>query len=519
VIRGPGATLWGSNAVNGVINITTKNARDTQGLYVETGAGHEERLSLGARYGGRVGEGTYYRVFGKYFDRDATFGVDRQSPDDWQNAHMGFRVDRDAGTAVLTFQGDIYRGTVGQVAPAVTIIGRPGPGGPLQVHVSGGNLLGRWRRPLSERSDLQLRVYYDRTDRDDPVFTDALDTFDSDFQHRVGLASRHEVTWGANYRLTANRNEGRGLFAVEPARARDHLVAGFIQDQVRILDSLRVTAGTKLEHNTFSGVELQPSGRVAWNVFSSHTLWGAVSRAVRVPTRLERDVAIDVTDPLGNPLVRLLGNDAFDSERLLAYEAGYRWQTLTSLSVDLAAFHNRYDGLASLEVGDPFPDPANPARTIIPLRNENLTGGRARGLEALVTFAPLPAWRLSASYAHVDLSLDAGGADVNRGTFLEGSSPRHQLGLRSFLDLPARFRFDAQFRHATAIRHIPQIVSGEGLPGYSELDLHLAWDGWKQLELSLVGQNLLHDHHLEFGQPGARGEIQRGIYGKVAWGF
>jgi iron complex outermembrane receptor protein len=215
---------------------------------------------------------------------------------------------------------------------------------------------------------------------------------------------------------------------------------------------LRVTGGTKLEHNTFSGVELQPRGRVAWDVVSNHTLWGAVSRAVRVPTRLERDVAINVTDPLGNPLVRLLGNDAFDSERLLAYEAGYRWQTLESLSVDRAAFHNVYDGLASLEVGDPFPDPANPARTIIPLRNQNLTGGRARGIEALVTYSPLPPWRVSASYAHMDLSLDPEGSDLNRGAFLEGSSPRHQFGLRSFLDLPARFRLDTQFRHVTGFR-------------------------------------------------------------------
>jgi iron complex outermembrane receptor protein len=518
VIRGPGATLWGSNAVNGVINITTKNARDTQGFYTKTSVGAEERASVAARYGGRVGDGVYYRIFGKYFDRDSTFAVDRQSEDDWQAGHMGFRLDGGGSRDALTVQGDVYRGTVGQLAPAVTVIGRPGPAGRLQVRASGGNLLGRWKRTLSDGSDLQLRVYYDRTDRNDPSFTDQLDTLDSDFQHRIGLASRHEVTWGFNYRLTANRNTGKGIFNVEPAFVRDHVFSGFIQDQVQLSDSVRVTGGTKLEHNTFAGAELQPSGRVAWDVASDHTVWGAVSRAVRVPTRLERDIAIDVTNPLVNPVVRLVGNDAFDAERLVAFEAGYRWQTLQSLSLDVAAFQNQYDGLASLEVGEPFLDRvAN--RTIVPLRNQNLTGGHARGVEGGVTYLPLSRWRLALNYTYTDLHLEAEGADLNRGRFLAGATPRHQVGLRSFVDLPARMQLDAQIRGVTAIRQLPPIVSGEGLPGYAELDLRLAWDGWKQLELSVVGQNLLHHHHVEFGPPDARGEIERGVYGAIAWGF
>jgi iron complex outermembrane receptor protein len=519
VIRGPGATLWGSNAVNGVINITTKDAQDTQGLYVETSAGNEERVSVSARFGGQIGRGTYYRVFGKYLERDSTFAVDLTNSDDWNTGHAGFRIDRHAGMRdFVTVQGDIYRGTVGQLAPAVTVIGRPGPAGPLRVHVNGGNVLTRWRRNLSQDADVQLRVYYDRTDRDDPSFTDALDTLDSDFQHRLRVGSRQEVTWGANYRFAANENVGRGIFAVEPARSRDHLLSGFIQDQIRIFDSLRVTGGTKLEHNSFSGVEFQPSGRIAWDPSSSHTLWGAVSRAVRVPTRLERDVTIDVSDPNGNPVVRLLGNRAFDSERLLAVEAGYRWQPVQSLSVDLAVFDNRYRGLASLEVGEPFLDAAA-SRTIVPLRNENLTAGRARGVEALVTYSPLPPWRLSASYSHLHLHLDPEGADLNRGEFLEGSTPRNQLGVRSSLDLPARLQFDAQFRHVSSIRRMPPLVTGEGLPEYSELDVRLAWEPWRQLEVSLVGQNLLHNHHVEFGPPTGRGAIQRGAYAKVAWGF
>jgi iron complex outermembrane receptor protein len=263
---------------------------------------------------------------------------------------------------------------------------------------------------------------------------------------------------------------------------------------------------------------VQPSGRVAWNPWPRHMVWGAVSRAVRVPTRFERDIAIDVTNPAGNPVVRLLGNREFDSEQLLAYEAGYRWQALRTVSVDTAAFHNRYEGLTSLELGAPFADPGA-GRTIIPLQNQNLTDGRARGIEALVTYAPVVPLRLTASYSHLDLRLDPRGADLNRGRFLAGSTPRHQFGLRSYLDLPARFQFDVMFRRLSAIEQIPQIVTGQGLAGYAELDVRLAWDGWRRIEISLVGQNLLHDHHAEFGEPAARGEIQRGVYGKVAWGF
>jgi iron complex outermembrane receptor protein len=519
VIRGPGATLWGSNAVNGVINITTKHARDTQGTYAEMSAGTEERVSAAARYGGRVGDGAYYRVFARYFDRGATFGPTPASPDDWQAAHAGFRSDWDlTGRDTLTVQGDIYRGDVGRLSPSVIVIGRPGPAGRLRVAVGGGNMLARWRRSMSSDSDLQFRVYYDRTHRDDPSYTDDLNTVDLDFQHRFTPGSRHEVTWSGTYRVTGNQNESGGIFAVQPAYSRDHLVSGFIQDQVRVVDTLRLTVGTKLEHNDFSGFEVQPSARAAWDLVPGHTVWGAVSRAVRVPTRFERDIAIDVTDPAANPLIRLLGNPEFDSERLIAYEGGHRWQPSNGLAWDTAVFHNRYEGLASLELGDPFLDPTS-RRTIVPLGAENLTGGIANGIETFATYAPIPPLRVSASYSYLDLRLDPAGADLNRGRFLEGSTPRHQFGLRSSTDLPGRFRLDALFRRVAAIRQIPLIVSGEGLPGYSSLDLRVAWDGWRQMEVALVGQNLLQSRHLEFGPPESRGEVQRGVYAKVAWGF
>jgi iron complex outermembrane receptor protein len=519
VIRGPGATLWGSNAVDGVINITTKSARDTQGLYLETSTGTEEHGSVGARFGGRIGDRGYYRVFGKYFDRDATFNTNRVSSDDWNTGHLGFRSDWQAGERdTLTVQGDAYRAEIGRLSPSVVVTGRPGPAGPLRVVAGGGNVLARWRHKTARGSEIEARVYYDRTHRNDPSFVDDLDTVDVDLQDRFAPTPRHEVTWSLNYRSTANRNRGRGVFAVDPPSSNDQLAGGFIQDQIQLLKSIRVTVGTKLEHNDFSGAELQPSGRFAWSLPSNQTLWAAVSRAVRVPTRLERDIAIDVTNPQGNPVVRLLGNPGFDAEQLLAYEAGYRWQALKSLSVDVALFLDRYRGLAALERGSPVFDAAI-TRTVIPVRNQNLNSGRGLGGEAFVTYAVLARSRVSASYSNLDMDVRAGGMDINRGVFLDGSTPRHQFGLRSSTDLPRQFQADVLFRHIGSLRRLPSIVTGEGIPAYSELDLRLAWNGLKKAEIALVGQNLLHSHHPEFGAPDARGEIERGAYVRIAWGF
>jgi iron complex outermembrane recepter protein len=262
---------------------------------------------------------------------------------------------------------------------------------------------------------------------------------------------------------------------------RDELVSGFVQHQIQPHDSFRLTTGTKLEHNDFSGAELQPSIRASWKPAPAYALWGAVSRATRTPTRVERDIAIDVTST-----IRLAGNEAFDAERLVAFEGGYRWQRSTSVLVDVAAYHNRYRGLASLEFAPPV---TSGGRTITPIVNENLTDGHARGFEATASVAPVPWWRLTATSAGTWLDLTTHGLDLNRGRFLDGATPRHQLGVRSLLDIGTDWEVDACFRHLTSIRRLPAIANGG--PGPAA--------------------------YAEFGSPATRAEVQRGAYASITW--
>ena len=516
VIRGPGAALWGSNAVNGVINITTRSARDTHGFFAQGSVGSFDRDSLALRYGAETDGGVNYRIFGKYLDRGETAHPSTTEDDAWQLAHLGFRTDwDDSARDSFTVQGDAYTGTEGQLLPTISVIGRPGPTGSLDADMSGGNLLARWRRSYDDSSDMQLRAYYDYTNRDDPSFKDTLHTFDLDFQRRFTAYSRHEILWGAAYRVTANRNEPGLIWALEPEDSTDQLFSGFIQDQISF-SALRLTLGTKLEHNDFSGFEVQPSVRVAWMPRGNQTLWSAISRAVRVPTRFERDVRVDATDPAGNPVFRLQGNDQFASEELIAYEAGYRWQPLEVLSLDLALFYNDYDELAAVELGTIFVDPVT-GQTIIPVESQNKMHGHTTGAELQVEWQPIDGWRLSANYSYIDMDLTPEGLDLNRNERLEGSTPRNLAGLRSLLSLGDRFELDAQLRYQSRILTTPLTLAGEGVDAYTELDLRVGWRVSDQWTFSLMGQNLLHDEHPEFGPLDARGNLERAVYLKAEW--
>ena len=517
VIRGPGAALWGSNAVNGVINIISKSAEATQGGWAEVGGGSEERARVAAQYGGETGDQMYYRVFAKYQDHAPEDYPAGAGSDGWDLSHVGFRTDWKAGSSdAFTFQGDAYEGRIGEVIPAVNVIGQPGPTPPLVVGVGGGNVLAHWQHTMSETSDYEVRFYYDYTHRNDPTFTDDLATLDLDFLEHLSPGRDQTITWGFTARTMDDIVHGKGRVSLNPADRRANLGSGFVQDEVALPHDVRLTLGTKLEHNDFSGFEVQPSVRAAWDLSDTRTLWGAVSRAVRVPTRIEQDEDIVISNPAASEVAVLLGNRSFRAEQVLAFELGYRWRPLADLSLDLAAFRNRYTGLASFELGTPFLDAAT-GQIILPVYTENRIDGHATGLEGLAQYSPVDWWRLSVNYSYMQMSLTPLGQDLNRNRFYAGSTPRNQVGVQSYFDLPHNVEVYGGLRVLSAIETLPEIVNGTGDPGYQELDLNVIWHATQRLTLSLAGQSLLHSSHVEFGAPYERSAIDRSVFGRMKW--
>jgi len=509
VIRGPGGSLWGANAVNGVISIITKSAEETQGGFARAGAGNEERALLAARYGGRLGNGMFYRMYGKYADREAQFHSDGQDFDAWHMAQGGFRADGSLGArGTLTVQGDAYssrngvRTTISSFTPPYrfTVI--------EDADVSGGNLLGRFTHATDAGSEIRLQAYYDRTHRREPQFREDRDTVDLDLQGHFSPASRHDVTWGLGYRWTAGETTGVPTVFFSPPRRSDNLFSAFLQDQFAPSDRFRVTLGTKLEHNDYSGVEVQPNLRLAYLPASNQVFWAAASRAVRTPSRVEHDLsAASALSPSSPTFVLVAGNERFVSEKVLAYEVGYRLQATPQLSFDLAAFHDRYRDLLSLEAEAPFQEAG---RQVFPLAIRNGTGGRGSGFE-LATDAVVTSTlkvRSSYSYLALDLAPKRGSSDTTTGPSAEGSSPQQQVALAAYLDLPRNLELDAMARY---VDRIP----AQRTEDYFNLDLRMAWRPIPRLEISVLGQGLLQDHHAEFGTV----EIERAILGHVSWRF
>lgn len=489
VIRGPGAALWGANAVNGVINIITKSARATQGGLAKLGAGNEDRFAA-FRYGGALGEHSAYRAYAKYRSIDAlAFAAGGSAEDPLRTLQGGFRVDGDRGERdAYTLQGDVYRGASGLFQHEDT-------------RMNGGNLLGRWSRRYSASSRLDLRAYWDRTFRRVPgQFEEHRDTWDLDFQHALAIASRHEVVWGLGYRVSSDETENTPVIAWDPAQRTQTLFSAFAQDEIALVaDRLRLTVGAKFEVPEYTGLEVQPSIRLAWTPNEHRTLWGAVSRAVRSPTRIDEDSRF-----LFGPVVFVQGSRDFESEEVIAYEAGYRILPRSDMSLDLATFYNVYDHLRSQEPpagGAPFP---------ITLANK--LNATTYGAEAQLNVQAAPWWRIYGAYTyfHKRLTLDPGSRDRTGGVS-EGDDPEHRFAIRSYVDLPRGVELDAWLRYVDSLPN-------PFIPSYTELDLRLGWRPSDRLELSIVGQNLLHERHAEFFTARPE-EVQRSIYGRTVWRF
>jgi iron complex outermembrane receptor protein len=366
--------------------------------------------------------------------------------------------------------------------------------------VDGGNVIGRWSHSFSDRSDLKLQLYYDRTHRNVPnTFAETLDTYDVDFQHRFPLGNRQDIVWGFGYRLNKDNVTNSAGLAFLPPRVSRQAFSGFVQDEITVVkDRLHLTIGTKIEHNAFTGFEYEPSGRLAWKLSRRQTIWGAISRAVRTPSRIDRELFAP-----GSPPFLLAGGPGFVSEELSAYELGYRTQASERFSLSLATFYNVYDNLRSVERQNPSAS--------FPLVIANGLKGESYGAELTGDYRITDQLRFKAGYTEMRIHIrpGPGSTDTSRGSG-ESHDPNRQIFLRPSVDFPRHVEFDAAFRFVGSI-------ANQTLPAYSELDMRWSWQPNPRLEFSIVGQNLLHDRHAEFGSPNARREIERSVYGKVLW--
>jgi iron complex outermembrane recepter protein len=525
VISGPGGTLWGANAVNGVINITSKSAKDTQGLYLESGGGSGTQDFAAVRYGGTLASNVYYRVYGKYFDQDAeVFSSGDSAHDSWNRGQGGFRIDSYASPDNhLTVQGDFFEGDTDVASGAEGTTG-------------GGNLLTRWTHTFQDDNDLTLQMYYDQTHLAAPfpeapalaafppyfpaspaipgaVLTENLDTVDIDFQDRFGWGSWQHFVWGLGYRFTHDAVHNVPTVAFLPATLDQNLYSGFLQDEIKPFEKLILTGGTKIEHNDFTGFEFEPSGRLQYNLAEHQIVWIAISKAVRTPSRYDEDLFEPA--PGYTYLFRQVGDPNFRSETVIAYELGYRAQITPKVSGSLSGFYNVYDHLRSTSDTISLTAPS-----LITTYFENNLEAHTYGFEFSANYQAQSWWRLHAGYDLLkeDIFLQPGTTDLNEG-LNETADPQQQVMLRSSMDLPYRIEFDVDGRWIDTLHNNSGSTPGT-VPSYGEMDVRLGWHATARIELSVVGQNLLHDQHPEAGFPSpTREEIARVVFGKVSYSW
>ncbi len=484
IISGPGGSLWGANAVNGVINIITKNSEETQGVYYSRAMGNYLKSYDALRYGGKIGDKFSYRVYGNAIQRDNTVLSDTtDANDEWEFAQGGVRMDWKPGEKdLVTLQSDYYQG-------------RPNPEGNIDpIKSSGGNILARWSHGFSERSDFQVQFYFDETYRDfGNDFSERLTTFDFDFQNRIEIGGRNELIWGLGVRLMDQQMDNLDLFGFFPAQRNMHIYNLFVQDNIAIIkDRLDLSLGTKIEHNSFTGFEFQPSGQLSCKINESQMLWASVSRAIRAPSRIDREFEVYSAPEV--PYIA--GNDDFVSAELLAYELGWRMQLKNSIALSVSTFYNDYDNIRSVREG-------------LPIVVANGLYGESYGAEFISNFQIISWWRLKAGYTFFrkHLFVEEGHNDP-----MEYHDPEHQFQIQSYLNLPGNLELGTFFRYVGPL-------SDSEVSEYYGLDVRIGWHINEVFELSVVGQNLLNEYHIEFMDSSEPRRIGRNFYGSITCRF
>ena len=534
VIRGPGAALWGANAVNGVINIITRKARDTQGSLLVGETGTHERGLVAARHGADSADG-HYRIWSKAFSRVPSSDASGTPGNDyWRAARVGFRRDWTLDSANrFTLSGEAYGGPTGD-RWNLADVSSPSGFTPTTVEQAsqGARLLARreWRREDGSESALQSYIDYVDVNSINAVHQKRL-TFDVDYQRRSTLGARHDLLWGANYRFSRDDLVGQGMFSFMPRQRNFLLASAFVQDEITVVpDALRVIAGARLEYNSFTGLEPQPNLRMVWTPTLNQSVWGALSRAVRTPSRSEQDATVDLlvipgTAPMPPTVLRNVPSTSgnLKAEKVDTYELGYRRQIDTTLSVDLTGFYSRYRDLRSAQFGAQSFVPGPSSYAVQELSTVNGIKAHTHGFEVALDWHPLAWWRVQSSYSHLRM---AGAATLNDPAMqrdasdLAGSAPRNQLSLRSSFSLSHRQQFDAWLRHVSQLGATG--LQGHIIPAYTTLDLRYGWRPAPALELSIVGQNLLQARHAEFVPdlvPSQSLLVSRGIYFKAKYQF
>ncbi len=510
VIRGPGASLWGANAVNGVINIITKSAKDTQGGLVSAIAGNQDRAITTGRYGGMIGDDVYYRAYAKYLNRDEERTLTGAGAHDPQQAYRsGFRSDwqGNAGKDAFTLQGDMMSNGDSQyrIAPP------DGLTGALTVEdidATGWNILGRWKRELSDDSRLTVQSYADYTYRSQLLLTDQRTSYDFDAQYELSPMGWHKLIVGAGYRLSDDALTVSPFVTTTNPTRHDQLVSGFVQDKIT-LDPGKwfLTLGSKFEHNDYSGFEIQPNARLQWNVDEGQMAWASIARAVRTPSQLEQDLRI--TDISAFNFFGELPNPNFESEELIAYELGYRRQLTPKLSADVATFYNDYRKLETVNTLATGPYLIN-----VDLTND--TKAESYGGEVTLDWRANDKLRFSGAYSLLIMQLHGPATGAINAEAGEGQSPQQQFNARSEWNIRDDLSFDTMLYYVDSLPNF-------NVKPYWRLDMNLGWKISEGLQFNLVGQDLLTRTHREFTSPvdpfTPPAKIEPSVYGKLTWRF